>query len=313
MVARSFTRAAQIALLTALAVACSEVPSGPSAPDANRAIVPGPGSVVVQLCKVGDDDAALGDLFTFNISAPSGTVTTPVQVEAQDIDNMDFSRCPIVWSRAATSLDDETPVTITEVVPAGATLRRIAVSAFVDGDPEPADVFDPVVPSTTVIPYHGMLVLFKNEGEGTFNPGFGRFTGGGNQITVGDVNLTKGFTLHCDITLSNNLEINWPGHKWHLTKPITNATCTDEPNVDPTPPAAPVDTIEGDGIGSLDGVDGFRVHFYLQDSGEGGGKNDKIGFQVFSPTNVLLFDFPIGVIDGGNVQAHYDQPHKQKP
>src|SRR5688572_1032845 len=38
----------------------------------------------------------------------------------------------------------------------------------------------------------------------------GRMTGGGGQIIIGDVFVSRGFTLHCDITLSNNLEINWP-------------------------------------------------------------------------------------------------------
>jgi hypothetical protein len=34
-----------------------------------------------------------------------------------------------------------------------------------------------------------------------------RFTGGGGQdVVAGGFQLTKGFTLHCDITLSNNLE-----------------------------------------------------------------------------------------------------------
>jgi hypothetical protein len=95
-----------------------------------------------------------------------------------------------------------------------------------------------------------------------------------------------------------------------LTKPITDATCTDDPTVSLVPPQAPLDTIEGDGIGSLDGQDGHRVHFFLQDSGEGGGKNDKAGFQVFDPNGVLIFDSGIVVISGGNIQAHLDQPHK---
>jgi len=41
----------------------------------------------------------------------------------------------------------------------------------------------------------------------------GRMTGGGRQITIGGLKITRGFTIHCDILLSNNLEINWPGHK----------------------------------------------------------------------------------------------------
>src|ERR1051325_608630 len=62
----------------------------------------------------------------------------------------------------------------------------------------------------------------------------GRMTGGGNTVTVGDgIQVTKGLELHCDIKLSNNLEINWPGgHNWHLKKPITYAECVDQPNID---------------------------------------------------------------------------------
>jgi hypothetical protein len=147
----------------------------------------------------------------------------------------------------------------------------------------------------------------KENCEGTV-----RFTGGGKQIVEGSgFKITDGFTLHCDILLSNNLNIQFEsvGH-WHLNKPITNAECSDDPTVSPNPPPAPLDTIEGDGIGELDGVDGYRVHFYLQDSGEGGGKNDKVQFQLFDPGGALVFDTGRLVITGGNIQAHLDQPHK---
>src|SRR5262245_3271831 len=77
----------------------------------------------------------------------------------------------------------------------------------------------------------------------------GRMTGGGSTVTVGDIKITKGFTLHCDITLSNNLEINWPDNKWHLDKPITSAKCIDDPDVNPEPPPAPFDTFIGEAIG----------------------------------------------------------------
>ena len=36
---------------------------------------------------------------------------------------------------------------------------------------------------------------------------------------------TRGFTIHCDITLSNSVEINWADHQWHINKPLTRATC----------------------------------------------------------------------------------------
>ena len=79
-------------------------------------------------------------------------------------------------------------------------------------------------------------------------------TGGGiKALNTERETVTFGLTLHCDITLSNNLEVNWPGHKWHLAKPITSASC-DNIQMDPEPPASPIDTFEGEGYGRLDGV-----------------------------------------------------------
>ena len=40
----------------------------------------------------------------------------------------------------------------------------------------------------------------------------GRFTGGGHQVRVGDARVTRGLTIHCDLLLSNNLEVNWGGN-----------------------------------------------------------------------------------------------------
>src|SRR5688572_33303448 len=61
----------------------------------------------------------------------------------------------------------------------------------------------------------------------------GRMTGGGGQIVIGDVRVTRGFTIHCDITLSNNVEVNWGGSRWHLDKPLTGATCIDDSSIRP--------------------------------------------------------------------------------
>jgi len=158
--------------------------------------------------------------------------------------------------------------------------------------------------------------------------GVGRMTGGGGQIVMLDgtgveVRITRGFTIHCDIALSNNLEINWPDNKWHLDKPLTWANCTDEEGVAPEPPPAPFDTFWGEGIGRLNGVDGYLVEFIFQDAGEPGGKNDKAMIRITGPGGVVLEvgnwstdglsnpDQVGGLIylDHGNLQAHYDQPH----
>jgi hypothetical protein len=139
----------------------------------------------------------------------------------------------------------------------------------------------------------------------------GRFTGGGGQtVEIGNIYVTRGFTLHCDILLSNNLEINWPGNKWHTDKPFTAVQCLDDPDINPEPPPAPVDTYIGDGTGSLNGVDGARAVIVFKDSGEQGGKNDFASIQVYDPNGVLVLDLPLSPLTNGNIQAHFDQPHK---
>lgn len=150
-------------------------------------------------------------------------------------------------------------------------------------------------------------------------PGVGRMTGGGGQLVVLDeggveVRITRGFTIHCDITLSNNLEINWPDNKWHIDKPLTSARCTDEPDVAPEPPPAPFDTFWGEGFGRLNGVDGSFIRFVFQDAGEPGGSADKAGISIWAPgadpdvDEPVLF-VPFVFLDHGNLQAHFDQPH----
>ena len=141
-------------------------------------------------------------------------------------------------------------------------------------------------------------------------PGVGRMTGGGGQVTIGNVYITRGFTVHCDIVLSNNLEINWPGNKWHLDKPLTSAQCIDDPAVNPAPPPAPFDTFIGEGIGRLNGVDGYLVKFTFVDAGETNGKNDKSQILITAPDGSVVLNVPLGTLTKGNLQAHYDQPHR---
>jgi hypothetical protein len=140
--------------------------------------------------------------------------------------------------------------------------------------------------------------------------GTGRFTGGGKQVIVGVVTITKGFEVDCDLTTpSNNLEINWSDasgtHQFHMEN-FMSAMCT--LNGNPVPPKSPVNTIVASGTGRYDGVEGFTVQFTLIDNGEPG-TNDQAGFMVFetaNPSNVVLA-FPVMTITTGNIQAHIDQ------
>jgi hypothetical protein len=160
---------------------------------------------------------------------------------------------------------------------------------------------------------HGCIIVFHNVPTTTPPPPPsllpGRMTGGGVQISIGNVSISRGFTIHCDIILSNNIEINWPGNKWHLDKPITSATCIDDPTISPQPPPAPFDTFIGKATGRLNGVDGSRLEFTFVDAGEPGRK-DKSQLRIFAPNGTVVLDVPLGFLDHGNLQAHYDQPHK---
>jgi hypothetical protein len=149
--------------------------------------------------------------------------------------------------------------------------------------------------------------------EFTTNPLQGRMTGGGVKATDDDGDpVTFGVEIHCDITLSNNIEINWPGHKWHLTKPILTSDCENQDN-DAPPPASPIDTFRGTAVGELDGVGGSTIAWDFEDHGEPG-TNDKVELTVHAPgSNTVVMHITLQNISIGNWQMHYDQPHGFKP
>ena len=102
---------------------------------------------------------------------------------------------------------------------------------------------------------------------------------------------------------------NGRANQFHMQE-HTKAVCTDDPSVDQRPPAAPVDTIVGEGTGRFNGELGYTVEFTLIDGGEPG-TSDFIGFKVYNTTTkAVVLLLPLQTPVGGNVQAHYDQPHK---
>ena len=130
-------------------------------------------------------------------------------------------------------------------------------------------------------------------------------------MRVGEARVTRGLTIHCDLVLSNNLEINWGGNRFHMTEHMTTVACTDDPAIVQAPPPAPLDTLIGVGTGRDNNVDGYTVEFTLVDYGEPGA-NDRMAIRIYqasNPANVVL-NVPLQKLSGGNLQAHYDQPHK---
>lgn len=139
----------------------------------------------------------------------------------------------------------------------------------------------------------------------------GRFTGGGHQIRVGEARVTRGLTIHCDRLLSNNLEVNWGGNRFHMTEHVETVECSDSPDIVQFPPAAPLDTLIGVGTGRYNGVSGYTIEFTLVDYGEPG-SSDRMRIVIYrtaNPAEVVL-NVPLQALSGGNLQAHYDQPHK---
>ncbi len=155
-----------------------------------------------------------------------------------------------------------------------------------------------------------VLVTIPEDCGGEVDPALGRFTGGGHQVRIGEARVTRGLTIHCDLLLSNNLEVNWGGNQFHMTEHLETVACTDDPDIHQAPPPAPLDTLIGVGTGRYNGTDGYTVEFTLVDAGEPG-RDDMAALLIYetaNPTNIVL-NVPLQLLTGGNLQAHYDQPH----
>jgi len=241
-----------------------------------------------QLCKV-------GTAASFTVTVNGGNPTTV---------NLADGECQFIVQNVIAT------VSVTEVADPATVLNSISVQKFFVN--QPSQTLPPITGTNTftqtVNGDVGVIVTFNN-----VPAGLGRMTGGGFQLIAGDVKVTRGFTIHCDLTLSNNLEINWPNNQWHIDKPLTSATCIDDPAHDPKPPVAPFDTFIGVGVGELNGVAGSTVNFTFIDSGEPGGHNDMAAIQIRDASNNVVLDIPLSFLDKGNIQAHYDQPHGNKP
>ena len=138
----------------------------------------------------------------------------------------------------------------------------------------------------------------------------GRMTGGGSVFTHDDVRVTRGFEIHCDLREPNNIEVNWPENKFHMSE-LTAAVCTDSLLIDQTPPnSAPFDTFTGTGVGKLNNRPGARIEFVFVDAGEPG-TSDTARIKVFDKNDNLVLDVPgdiniPGYLHNGNLQTHKD-------
>lgn len=132
----------------------------------------------------------------------------------------------------------------------------------------------------------------------------GRITGGGSVFTDLGARVTRGFELHCDLRTPNNLEVSWPGHRFHLTS-LSAALCADTATNQAPPKSSPFDTFKGAGNGLLNGEDGARIEFVMVDGGEPG-NDDTLEMRVYDARNDLVLDVD-GPVYRGNFQTHRDK------
>jgi hypothetical protein len=254
----------------------------------------------VEVCKV--YVGTVGPAVTFTVAADIGNNGSIDQTYTVTLSN---NQCRDVWL----SENPGDSVTVTEAVPTGYTAsfvkHQLSNGSTTIGPSTPGNSASGFANGTS-----GALLIFTNT-EDTTTPGTGRFTGGGSQIRIDGVRITRGLTVHCDLLLSNNLEVNWQGNQFHMEEHLTTVACTDDPAIIQAPPAAPLDTLIGTGTGRYNGTSGYTIEFTMQDYGEPG-ENDKMRIKIFqasNPSNIVL-DIPLQTLTGGNLQAHFDQPHK---
>jgi hypothetical protein len=158
----------------------------------------------------------------------------------------------------------------------------------------------------------------------------GRMTGGGS-IFTGDAEfanfgvpvgtrVTHGFELYCSVSDGpNNLQfdIHMPdgnGSMFHLDQ-IVSSYCWFDPAVgNPAPPAAPFNSIFGQGIGRFNGVAGYCADWEFTDAGEPGTNDTIEDLRVWLPTtpgDCRDGHFVFGInraikLTFGNHQAHTD-------
>jgi hypothetical protein len=150
---------------------------------------------------------------------------------------------------------------------------------------------------------HAYEIPFGTCGLGGQPHALGRMTGGGSVVTKHGERVTHGFTLHCQPKdLPNQLQVNWgKGNHFHLES-LTAATCSDDPDISPNPPAAGFDTYVGKGTGTYNGVPGATAEWTFQDAGEPG-TADTLTLLIKDAGGAIVLGVS-GTLQRGNHQAH---------
>lgn len=137
----------------------------------------------------------------------------------------------------------------------------------------------------------------------------GRMTGGISS-SVNGTPVSVSLTIHCDVTLSNNLSVSWGNVRFQMTKQaITPLICGMDSPVTPQQPATNINTFAGTAIGTV-GTTPATLQFRFVDAGETKTASpDQMQLTLTYGTTTLTMPNVL-LATGGNIQTHYDQPHK---
>lgn len=132
--------------------------------------------------------------------------------------------------------------------------------------------------------------------------GSGRMTGGGS-VWLDEVRVTHGFTLRCEPTAHDNLQVNFEGHRFHATS-VEWIACADDPDLEDGGRRGGLDTLTGVLWGRYDGVDGASIEIVFTDDGEPG-TTDEATMVIVDAFGHIVLDVT-GPLEFGNHQAHGD-------
>ena len=295
-------RLVAVAAVITLAAACEQNPVAVDEPVFQADVsTPTPGISKVQVCK----DGPSGYTFSFTVAADAqGNGGSGVTLYNDGSFTLQAGECV---DAAVTSAANNYVTATENAPPAGTKFTKVELYSYTTLGAAAGQLVlqstSTTDPNVTVGPFgndQGWVVVYTNEELPVVSlPG--RMTGGGS-VFMGDVRFTHGFELHCDPNdLPNNLEVNWPDHRFHLTS-LTSVVCTDDPDLDPLPRKAGFDTYTATGVGLLNGQPGATIEFVFTDDGEPG-KNDYAMMKITAPggSSVTVS----GYLYKGNHQAHW--------
>ena len=139
-------------------------------------------------------------------------------------------------------------------------------------------------------------------------PKVGHMTGS-FKVDIEGVRYTGTVNLYCDpsqLSKGRNLQVNWPGHRWHLSKvALHDVSCFKK--ADPRPPVADWNLMMARATGTLNGHAASEITFVFSDKGEPG-HQDTVSFVIRNAKGELVAQIPeSNLTAGSNLQAHFGQ------